>query len=558
MADILSNTVLRHAEAVPKNALPAGLVKAAQTVDLSDPAALTNGHAALPIAAQEIRGIVLMNDDIAILADSIARSVVIKGFFSALLVDELTELRLADGTAIDPLSFLETYGENGVLGDILNSLETAAGDAETPVPPFGADRSFDVDPLVAGARMTSGALPEDDGRGTGDTENADTAARSDDEMRSGDAFDAGAQEGHASQSLDDAQQRSAPTSASPAPESPAPYTVEAVPSGPPIEDQTLPDPSPAPFLRETVTLTGRGDIYSAEASGTPVDVMGGRGRDRITGSAGDDRLSGEAGRDTLIGGMGDDILDGGRGRDRLDGDGGDDTLIGGAGRDMLSGGDGDDTFILSGRQDSQDLLSGGEGIDTVRRDDGDLVFRRFVADNGIERVDARGAEIHGTGSRDEMDFSNADLIGTIGIDGGGGRDRIIGSAGDDRISGGAGRDTLIGGAGDDILDGGRGRDRLEGGDGGDTFVLGQGIDTIVDFDSAEGDRLDVSSIIDVPQNEPFESYLRLEEDGNGNTEVLINPNGSGDDGRFSRAAVLEGTTGLRLDDIVAPVAEETV
>ena len=44
------------------------------------------------------------------------------------------------------------------------------------------------------------------------------------------------------------------------------------------------------------------------------------------------------------------------------------------------------------------------------------------------------------------------------VNGGGGRDRIIGGAGDDDLGGGSGSDTLIGGLGDDRLEGGEGDD----------------------------------------------------------------------------------------------------
>ena len=50
----------------------------------------------------------------------------------------------------------------------------------------------------------------------------------------------------------------------------------------------------------------------------------------------------------------------------------------------------------------------------------------------------------------------------IGITGGGGRDILRGTAGDDTITGGYGRDLLVGGAGADILSGGLGRDTLIG------------------------------------------------------------------------------------------------
>src|SRR5215831_16303634 len=75
------------------------------------------------------------------------------------------------------------------------------------------------------------------------------------------------------------------------------------------------------------------------------------------------------------------------------------------------------------------------------------------------------------------------------------------SSGDDVILGSAGNDTLSGGGGNDTLTGGAGSDQLSGGAGADLFVYtaladskGTNIDTITDFQSLEGDRIDLSAI----------------------------------------------------------------
>jgi serralysin len=83
--------------------------------------------------------------------------------------------------------------------------------------------------------------------------------------------------------------------------------------------------------------------------------------------------------------------------------------------------------------------------------------------------------------------------------GGSGDDIIIGNDADNALFGHRGRDKLIGGDGDDSLSGGWGKDRLQGGGGADLFVFDSvrghiGSDVIVDFDIAEGDRIDLSSI----------------------------------------------------------------
>lgn len=78
-------------------------------------------------------------------------------------------------------------------------------------------------------------------------------------------------------------------------------------------------------------------------------------------------------------------------------------------------------------------------------------------------------------------------------------------AADSILSGGTGDDALNGGAGDDILIGGAGSDELAGGLGADTFVwrladVGDGTgpaphDVVTDFSVAEGDVLDLSSVL---------------------------------------------------------------
>jgi hypothetical protein len=68
-------------------------------------------------------------------------------------------------------------------------------------------------------------------------------------------------------------------------------------------------------------------------------------------------------------------------------------------------------------------------------------------------------------------------------------DIINGRGGQDQLAGMSGDDILRGGDGDDLLQGNGGRNRLVGGKGADTFVVGEGLTKIVDFNSAEGDRI---------------------------------------------------------------------
>ncbi|MFQ2285483.1 type I secretion C-terminal target domain-containing protein, partial [Aeromonas dhakensis] len=128
-----------------------------------------------------------------------------------------------------------------------------------------------------------------------------------------------------------------------------------------------------------------------------------------------------------------DVLIGGDGNDILFGQGGDDFLFGGAGNDILFGGAGHDT------------LYGESGNDTLY--------------------------------------------------GGSGNDTLFGGSGDDTLSGGLGNDILVGGLGNDILKGDGGADTftwLQG----DTAAGSVAKDYVVDFSKAEGDKLDLSDLLD--------------------------------------------------------------
>ncbi|MBQ4665424.1 VCBS domain-containing protein [Aeromonas hydrophila] len=128
-----------------------------------------------------------------------------------------------------------------------------------------------------------------------------------------------------------------------------------------------------------------------------------------------------------------DVLIGGDGNDILFGQGGDDFLFGGAGNDILFGGAGNDT------------LYGESGNDTLY--------------------------------------------------GGSGNDTLYGGSGDDTLSGGLGNDILVGGLGNDILKGDGGADTftwLQG----DTAAGSVAKDYVVDFSKVEGDKLDLSDLLD--------------------------------------------------------------
>ncbi|WP_404837827.1 cadherin-like domain-containing protein [Aeromonas media] len=245
-------------------------------------------------------------------------------------------------------------------------------------------------------------------------------------------------------------------------------TVEAIGLGANISTNDLKSYDSDGVLKTGVNAS---DLANA-ILGTSINNL--PGADRIDGGAGDDILFGDAVRFTGISGEGyaaikqyvsgklgagsvtdaqvhsyitehasefdqsstndkGDTLYGGDGNDILFGQGGNDSLYGGSGNDILFGGSGDDT------------LFGENGNDTLY--------------------------------------------------GGTGNDNLYGGAGNDVLSGGLGNDILIGGVGDDILKGDAGSDTftwLKG----DTVAGSVAKDYVVDFSKSEGDKLDLSDLLD--------------------------------------------------------------
>ena len=114
---------------------------------------------------------------------------------------------------------------------------------------------------------------------------------------------------------------------------------------------------------------------------------------------------------------------------------------------------------------------------------------------GVEEFDVapRGCTITGGGGADRLSGTAGDdvicaLDGDDRVDGQGGEDVLYGDGGDDRLSGGAGADTLngdegvdrlAGDDGEDVLAGGPGSDRIDGGAGADHAEGGGGGDRCI-------------------------------------------------------------------------------
>ncbi|MDW8123444.1 MAG: calcium-binding protein [Geminicoccaceae bacterium] len=162
----------------------------------------------------------------------------------------------------------------------------------------------------------------------------------------------------------------------------------------PIEDRSAADFFAALLAGDDV-ITGSAGNDELSGFGGIDTIDGGEGNDRLDGGSGVDTLDGGEGNDVLRGGderdeEGDDeagdTLNGGEGNDRLFGGAGDDTLISGAGRDELRGGSGADFFVIAndpGNIGIDEVLDFREG-DTLLF--GEMIEASLDADNAAQYI----------------------------------------------------------------------------------------------------------------------------------------------------------------------------
>lgn len=266
----------------------------------------------------------------------------------------------------------------------------------------------------------------------------------------------------------------------------------------------------------TADLTTNGNNAGGTAAGDVFSNI-----ENLTGSAYDDKLTGDASGNILTGGTGNDTLFGMAGLDTLLGGDGNDTLEGGAGADIVTGGNGTNTaaYTLSATAVNVDLTTGtntgGDAASDTLTNIANLIgsanddtLTGDANDNTIEGL-AGGDVIDGMGGNDTLSYyssatsavvsllagtgtggdaagdtiSNVEnLLGCVtasddltgnananAIWGLGGTDTINGDAGADMLYGGDGDDSVYGGLGDDTLYGGLGADILDGEGGTDTL-----------------------------------------------------------------------------------------
>ncbi|HSW03449.1 calcium-binding protein [Aquabacterium sp.] len=287
----------------------------------------------------------------------------------------------------------------------------------------------------------------------------------------------------------------------------------------------------------------------------------------ITGSAGDDNLTGTAQNELIEGLAGSDLLVTGGGHDTLRGGSGDDALFSGAGNDTLDGGEDYDHLYYSNAPAGVTIdlrtgtATGGAGSDTF---------------TGIELIFGSSFNDVYIGNDEGANFLGDD--GNDSITGGAGRDHLEGNGGDDTIDGlggvdavayysaafavvvdlGAGtatgglgsdvlrniedatgsvfNDTLSGSNSDNTLDGSDGKDTLISTPGNDTLDGGNGIDTAVyalprsvytlqrpgDYSIEKPDAAGSDTLPDIERLQFSDSHLALDLDGHaGQTAKLL-------------------------------------
>jgi Ca2+-binding RTX toxin-like protein len=212
--------------------------------------------------------------------------------------------------------------------------------------------------------------------------------------------------------------------------------------------------------------------------------------ENITGSAFNDRLTGDhqanaikagAGDDQVRAFEGDDWVDGGAGNDILNGMAGNDTMFGSAGDDWLDGGGDSDT------------MSGGTGNDTFIVDSSADVATEAVGE-GFDRVFTTATYALAAGSEIEL-LTAFDTNSTNAMD-------LVGNGFDNQIVGNDGNNTIVGSSDQDggLFDG---LDTMTGRNGGDVFVwssvaetrpAADQADVVTDFNRAQGDLIAVNLI----------------------------------------------------------------
>ena len=226
-----------------------------------------------------------------------------------------------------------------------------------------------------------------------------------------------------------------------------------------------------------LTVDNFGDGINPDGSQTGLTINGTNNADKLYGGRLNDRISGLSGPDFIHGGSGDDTIIGGDDTSTQDND----TIYGGKGNDLLLGGSGNDN--LEG-EDGDDTLEGGDGDDILRDYAGSNILRGQNGNDQFNIVsysstESGGGKFEGGNGNDVFIFEGYNRIKNV------------------EIHGGTGSDTI-------------------------RFHVSDVSDVkIVDFSAADGDKLDLKSLISYSSREnPFGSagYFKATQEG---SDVII-------------------------------------
>ena len=112
----------------------------------------------------------------------------------------------------------------------------------------------------------------------------------------------------------------------------------------------------------SASSSGSGSQSQTSCNSLSATITGTEGNDVISGTANNDVIVGLGGNDVINGSAGNDTICGGDGNDVIDASSGDDVIYGGDGNDTINGSSGDDVIYGEG---GNDVIDGSSGTDTI-------------------------------------------------------------------------------------------------------------------------------------------------------------------------------------------------
>jgi Ca2+-binding RTX toxin-like protein len=241
------------------------------------------------------------------------------------------------------------------------------------------------------------------------------------------------------------------------------------------------------FIKTDALFSGSGNLL-IDANGTKQDysVM----EPHIAQLTGALILSGMKKSDNLVGTSHTDWTYGQGGNDTIHGGGNADVVVGGAGKDKLYGDGGNDTFIIDASDIAEgDSIDGGAGTDALKWASAGSISIHLTGQtadlNGFSGTSIE--QFSGSDGNDVIQVNFDDFQRSVTVLGGGGDDVIYSTWSlvdfykDCVLDGGAGKDRIVGGSGREILVGRDAGDILEGGAWDDFELYAEGVQLICDL-----------------------------------------------------------------------------